>query len=99
MRKPLVLAMTLPLLAAPLLVAAPAQAETVVKMPLVKKSIKKGFKKQAKLSVKVKCPKKVRWVKGKTFFCTARTTTGQKVRVQVKLGKADPGRVTWKVVS
>lgn len=99
MRKPLALAVTAPLLVAPLIVGAPAQAESVVKMPKVKKNIKQGFKKQADLSVTVKCPKKMKWAKGKTFFCKVRTKAGQKVRVQVKLGSAVTGRVTWKVVS
>ncbi|MEZ5186808.1 MAG: DUF4333 domain-containing protein [Candidatus Nanopelagicales bacterium] len=99
MRKTIALALSVPMIAAPMLVAGPAQAESVVKIPKVKKSIKSGFKSQAGKSVKVKCPKKVRWAKGKIFYCKAKGRDGSKYRVMVKLGSESTGRVTWKVVS
>ncbi len=100
MRKHVALAMTLPLLAAPLLVASPASAASVVKEAKLEKSIKKGFKKQAGIRVKVNCPSEVKWAKGKVFYCTAKNkATGGKYRVQVTLGNESKGKLNWKVVS
>jgi hypothetical protein len=99
MRKTIAVAVTVPLLAAPVLTSAPAQAASTVKIDVLKKNIKKGIKKQAKVSVKVKCPKKVKWAKGKIFFCTVRAKDGSKARVQVRLGNEAKGRLKWKVVT
>jgi hypothetical protein len=90
--------MVAPLLAAPLVVAGPAQAEAVVKMPVVKKSIKQGLKQKTGVTVRVKCPARVKWTKGKVFFCKVRAKDGRKARVQVTLGGSKIGRVKWKVV-
>lgn len=99
MRKPVALAMTLPLLAAPLLTAAPASAESVVKEAKLERNIKAGFKQQAGKSVTVSCPAGVTWVKGKTFICKVRAKDGTRYRVEVKLGRESAGKLTWKLVS
>ncbi len=99
MRRTLALATTLPLLAAPVLVAGPAQADSVVKRAKLQKSIKVGFKQQTGTSVKVKCPAKVTWAKGKIFYCKVKAKNGTKYRVQVRLGSESKGRLKWKVVS
>ena len=99
MRRVLAVATTIPLLAAPVLVATPAQADSVVKRAKLQKNIKSGFKKQAGVTVKVKCPKKVRWAKGKIFYCKVKANNGNKYRVQVRLGSESKGRLNWKVVA
>jgi hypothetical protein len=99
MRKTIAVAVTVPLLAAPALTSAPAQAASTVKIDVLKKNIKKGIKKQAKVSVKVTCPKKVKWAKGKIFFCQVKAKDGSKARVQVRLGNEAKGRLKWKVVT
>lgn len=98
MRAPVIFAAAAPLLVAPVLVTAPAQADSIVKQAKVQREIKRGFMEQAKVKVDVKCPAKVRWKKGKTFFCTAKDAKGEKYKVQVKLGSESKGRLTWKVI-
>ena len=98
MRKPVAVVLTLPLLAAPLLATVPAAAESVVKEAKLERNIKKGFKQKANIRVTVNCPSNVNWVNGKRFYCTARSTSGTKYRVQVRLRNESTGYLTWKVV-
>ena len=97
MRKPVAIALTLPLLAAPLIAAGPANAESVVKQAKLQKNIKAGFQAQAGKSVTVKCPAGVTWVKGKIFYCKVKAKDGTKYRVQVKLGSESAGKLNWKL--
>jgi Domain of unknown function (DUF4333) len=98
MRKPVALALTLPLLAAPLLATGPASAAGNVKIGALERNIKTGFKQQARKSVTVKCPAKVTWVKGKIFYCKVMAKDGSRYRVRVKLGSEASGRANWKLV-
>lgn len=99
MRKSTVaLALTIPLIV-PVAAATPATAASTVKQEKLQRNIKSGFKRQANISVTVSCPAKVTWVKGKVFYCKARTKSGSKYRVQVTLGNESKGRLHWKVVS
>jgi hypothetical protein len=99
MRKPIALALALPLAASPLLIIGPASAASVVKEVKLENSIRRGFKQQAGKSVTVNCPSKVTWAKGKIFYCKAKAADGTKYRVQVKLGNEAAGNLRWKVVS
>lgn len=99
MRKPIALALALPLAASPLLAIGPASAKSVVKEVKLENSIRRGFKSQAGKSVTVNCPSKVTWVKGKIFYCKAKAADGTKYRVQVKLGNEAAGNLRWKVVA
>ncbi len=98
MRKPLAMAVILPLALAPM-VAAPAQAQSIVKQKKLEKDIKAGFQKQG-IKVTAKCPKSVTWVKGKTFYCKVTDSTGAKGKVLVKLrSNATRGNLTWEYVA
>ncbi|HRY09631.1 MAG: DUF4333 domain-containing protein [Actinobacteria bacterium] len=99
MRKPIALALALPLAASPLLAIGPASAKSVVKEVKLENSIRRGFKSQAGKSVTVNCPSKVTWVKGKIFYCKAKAADGTKYRVRVKLGNEAAGNLRWKVVA
>ena len=99
MRKPVAVALTLPLLAAPLVATVPASAQSVVKEAKLERNIKKGFKQKANITVTVNCPSNVTWVNGKQFYCKARSTSGTKYRVRVTLHNESTGYLTWKVVS
>ncbi len=96
MRKSLAVAVVLPLALAPM-VAAPAQAQSIVKQKKLQRNIEQGFAKQG-YTVKAKCPKEVTWVKGKTFYCFV-SSGGQRERVLVTLkSNATAGRLVWKLV-
>ncbi len=71
MRRTTALAVTVPLIAAPIAFVGPANAAGTVKIPKLERNIKRGFNTQADINVTVKCPNKVTWVKGKIFFCKA----------------------------
>lgn len=98
MRRTVAAATAVPLVMAPV-VAAPAAADTIVLKRKVERSVGKGFKQQVGVKVRVKCPKRVTWRKGKIFFCKVRTRSGERYRVQVKLGSAKKGALRWKVVA
>jgi uncharacterized lipoprotein YajG len=94
-RKPLALAVVLPLALAPM-VATPAQAQSVVKQKKLERNIKQGFAARG-YKVSVKCPKNVTWVKGKTFSCTV-SDGGSKGTVRVTLkSNATVGKLKWKL--
>jgi hypothetical protein len=98
MRKPVALALTLPLVAAPFL-AAPAQAQDIVNKQKLERNIERGFKQQRDLRVVAKCPKQTTWVKGKVFFCRVTAADGTKGRIQVTLrSNATKGRLVWRLV-
>jgi hypothetical protein len=98
MRKPLALALALPVLAAPVF-AAPAQAAIVVDKQKLEKNIERTLKAKLSLNAEAKCPKRVTWVKGKTFTCKVTATNGTKGTVQVTL-RSNPtkGRLSWKLL-
>lgn len=98
MRKPLALAVVLPLALAPM-VASPAQAQTIVKQKKLEQNIERGFLKQSKVTVIARCPKNVTWVKGKSFTCKVTATDGSKGRVRVTLtSNPGPGKLVWKLL-
>ncbi len=99
MRKPVAIALALPLLAAPLLAAGPANAAGDVKTAKLERNIKSGFKQQLGKSVTVNCPANVSWAKGKIFFCKVKAKDGSNYRVQVKLGSESAGKLRWKLVA
>lgn len=99
MRKPIALALALPLAAAPLLALGPATAASVVKEVKLENSIRRGFKAQADKSVTVNCPSNVTWRKGKIFYCKAKAADGTRYSVKVKLGSETAGNLRWQVVS
>lgn len=99
MRTPIALAAVAGLLAAPVVIAAPAPAAAKVDARVLQRYIERGIKKQAKIKVKATCPKNVTWVKGKIIYCRVKTPSGSKYRVQVKLGTATTGKVYWKVIA
>jgi hypothetical protein len=100
MRRTTAIAVTVPLLAAPIALAGPANAAGTVKIPKLEREITKGFKnaKPTGIRVTVKCPNKVTWEKGKIFFCKATSTTGFKYRVRVKLRSEASGNLFWKAI-
>lgn len=99
MRRTTAIAVTIPLLAAPILTIGPANAAGTVKIPKLERNIKNGFKNQANVRVTVNCPNKVTWVKGKIFYCKASTAAGTKYRVRVRLGSEASAYLVWKVVN
>lgn len=97
MRKPLALAVVLPLALAPM-VATPAQAQSVVKQKKLERNIKQGFAAK-NVSVKVKCPKNVTWVRGKSFNCKVTASNGETGTVRVTLkSNATVGKLKWKLL-
>lgn len=86
------------LIAAPLAVASPAQADAVVKRVKLQRLIKQDFKVKANRSVKVKCPR-VTWRKGRVFYCRATDRRGKVSRVRVTLGRESTGALRWRVVA
>jgi hypothetical protein len=98
MRRTVAAAMAAPLVMAPVM-ATPAAADTIVLKRKVERSVGTGFKQQAGVKVRVKCPKRVTWEKGKVYYCKVRTRSGERYRVKVKLGSAKKGAVRWKVVA
>jgi hypothetical protein len=97
MRKPLALAVVLPLALAPM-VAAPAQAQSIVKQKKLERNIKQGFAAKG-VNVTAKCPKNVTWVKGKTFFCSVTASSGENGKVLVTLkSNATAGKLKWKLL-
>jgi len=99
MRRTTAIAVTVPLLAAPIALAGPANAAGTVKIPKLERKITNGFKNQAQIRVTVNCPNKVTWAKGKIFFCKATSTAGTKYRVRVRLGSESSGNLVWKVIT
>ena len=93
------IAATVPLLAAPLLAIAPADAAATVDISKLKTKIQNGIQKQANIKVKAKCPKRVTWTKGKVFYCSVTDPAGRKYRVQVTLGSPASGKLRWKVIT
>ena len=99
MRRSMAVALAASVVAAPLLVATPAQAEPVVKVAKLERSIQSTLAKQVGVSVKATCPDEVAWVKGKVFYCRVKARDGQKGRVKVTLkSNATKGRLSWVVV-
>jgi hypothetical protein len=95
MRKPLALALALPIVAAPVL-AAPAQAQDIVDKRKLERNIEQGFKAQRGISVDAKCPKRVTWIKGKTFTCKVTAKDGAKGTILVTLRtNAVKGKLKW----
>ena len=98
MRKVLVVASIVPVLAAGVM-AGPAQAESVVKKAKLEKNIERNLQKSLKMKVTAKCPKKTTWVKGKVFTCKVTAADGTKGTVQVTLLSNDvKGRLKWEVL-
>lgn len=97
MRKPLALAVIVPLLAAPAL-AGPAAAQDIVNKQKLEKNIEQGFKTQRGIKVTAKCPKQTTWVKGKVFTCKVTAADGSKGTVKVTLkSNAKKGRLKWEL--
>lgn len=98
MRKPLAIALVLPVLAAPLLTA-PAQAQDIVNKQKLEKNIEQGFKTQRQIKVTAKCPKQTNWVKGKVFYCKITAKDGSKGKIKITLkSNATKGRLVWSLV-
>lgn len=98
MRRTVAAATAVPLLMVPV-VAAPAVGDTIVVKRKVERTIAKGFKEQAGIKARAKCPKRVTWEKGKIYFCKVSGRSGERYRVQVRLGSAKKGVLRWKVVA
>lgn len=98
MRTTIAIAVALPLVAGPLLLAPSAQAASTVKIGRLERTIERGLKQQAKVDATVKCPKKVTWVKGKVFYCKVSTSSGN-ARARVRLGSPTTGKLNWKIIT
>jgi hypothetical protein len=95
-------AITIPLvvgLAAPLALAAPAQAVNTFPRKAVEQAIENQIKDVVGQPAGVKCPARSKWVKGAVFFCTAKPTDGAaSYRVKVTLGKLKTHSFKWLTV-